>query len=107
MKAAWSNPVTHDDVFLVPRYLVGVKAARFGSNDPVSSVNTDISLQTLPRQNRDDEQTLNSMIGLVSGMLSSLPPTIFDGSPFGESKSPTRIGKGWPWDLKVGLRGND
>lgn len=38
MYDAWSNPVTHDEEFLVPRYLVGINAARFGSNDPVSSM---------------------------------------------------------------------
>jgi hypothetical protein len=31
MKDAWSNPVTHTELFCVPKYFVGVKAESRGS----------------------------------------------------------------------------
>lgn len=44
MKPSWSKPVTQTELFGEPRNLVGVNADKVGSYDPISSVESLISI---------------------------------------------------------------
>lgn len=100
---ASSKPVTQTELFVVPRFFVGVCAASTSSKHPNSTACGQRRFYW-DRKERGGAQRLTSNMGVLSGM--KLPPGKTVPLMCFESRFSVMMGNGCACDLNVGLRAN-